>query len=72
MPELEKAAHRLSDIHAPYQIYKSDISYFSGKLEAYLRYKAIPHSTVDANNEKHACRGRKYRLQKNARGADGR
>lgn len=49
MPELEKAAHRLSDIHAPYQIYKSDISYFSGKLEAYLRYKAIPHSTVDAN-----------------------
>tara|TARA_R110002072_G_scaffold563_8_gene4465 strand:- start:1314 stop:2477 length:1164 start_codon:yes stop_codon:yes gene_type:complete len=49
MPTLEKAAHRLNDIHAPYRVYKSDISYFSGKLEAYLRYKAIPHSTIDAN-----------------------
>ncbi|MEJ6655781.1 MAG: glutathione S-transferase family protein [Pseudomonas sp.] len=49
MPALEKAAHRLNDIHAPYRVYKSDISYFSGKLEAYLRYKAIPHSTIDAN-----------------------
>jgi len=38
-----------SDSHAPYEVYKSDISYFSGKLEAYLRYKDIPHSTIDVN-----------------------
>ncbi len=30
-----------------YTVYKSDISYFSGKLEAYLRYKEIPHKLVD-------------------------
>lgn len=30
---------RDKDPHAPYEVYKSDISYFSGKLEAYLRYK---------------------------------
>jgi glutathione S-transferase len=33
-----------------YTVYKSDISYFSGKLEAYLRYKEIPHTLVDCNN----------------------
>lgn len=38
-----------TDSHAPYVVYKSDISYFSGKLEAYLRYKKIPHSVVDAD-----------------------
>ena len=32
-----------------YTLYKSDISYFSGKLEAYLRYKKIPHARVDCN-----------------------
>jgi len=32
-----------TDPHAPYLVYKSDVSYFSGKLEAYLRYKNIPH-----------------------------
>jgi glutathione S-transferase len=31
------------DAHAPYRVYKLDISYFSGKLEAYLRYKEIAH-----------------------------
>lgn len=35
------------DSHAPYILYKSDISYFSGKLEAYLHYKGIVHSKVD-------------------------
>ncbi|MCP3906587.1 MAG: glutathione S-transferase [Oceanicoccus sp.] len=33
-----------------YTVYKSDISYFSGKLEAYLRYKEIPHSLVNCNS----------------------
>jgi len=44
-----------TDKHAPYVVYKSDISYFSGKLEAYLRYKAIPHSTVEFNPEVVRC-----------------
>jgi glutathione S-transferase len=30
-----------------YTVYKSDISYFSGKLEAYLRYKEIDYKAVD-------------------------
>ena len=30
-----------------YTVYKSDISYFSGKLEAYLRYKGIVHKAVE-------------------------
>lgn len=32
-----------------YTVYKSDVSYFSGKLEAYLRYKEIPHRAVDCD-----------------------
>lgn len=32
-----------SDPHSPYTVYKSDLSYFSGKLEVYLRYKNISH-----------------------------
>jgi hypothetical protein len=36
----------LNDPHAPYLVYKPDISYFSGKLEAYLRYKKIPYSDI--------------------------
>ena len=32
-----------------YTVYKADISYFSGKLEAYLRYKEIPHTAIDCN-----------------------
>lgn len=33
-----------------YTVYKSDISYFSGKLEAYLRYKEIPHRLIDCDH----------------------
>jgi glutathione S-transferase len=29
--------------YEPYTIHKYDLSYFSGKMEAYLRYKEIPH-----------------------------
>lgn len=38
-----------ADRHAPYRVYKADLSYFSGKLEAYLRYKSIPHEAVDVD-----------------------
>ena len=34
------------DAHAPYTLYKMDISYFSGKLEAYLRNKGIAYTTA--------------------------
>lgn len=37
------------DPHAPYTVYKMDISYFSGKLEAYLRYKGVPYEPVEAD-----------------------
>ena len=40
-----------SGSHQPYKVYKSDISYFSGKLEAYLRYKQIDHQPIDVNRE---------------------
>lgn len=30
-----------------YLLYKADISYFSGKIEAYLRYKQIPHDAIE-------------------------
>lgn len=33
-----------------YTVYKSDISYFSGKLEAYLRYKGIDYTAVDCTH----------------------
>lgn len=39
----------MNDKHSPYTLYKSDVSYFSGKLEAYLRYKQIDHKPVDLN-----------------------
>jgi glutathione S-transferase len=32
-----------------YQLYVSDSSYYSGKLEAYLRYKEIPHERHEIN-----------------------
>jgi glutathione S-transferase len=38
-----------ADPHAPYTLYKADVSYFSGKLEAYMRYKMIPHQALDAD-----------------------
>lgn len=31
----------------PYTLYVFHISYFSGKMQAYLRYKEIPHDTVE-------------------------
>jgi len=32
----------------PYQVYIADVSYFSGKFEAYLRYKQIPYNRIEA------------------------
>ena len=32
-----------------YRLYVSDSSYYSGKLEAYLRYKDIPHERIEIN-----------------------
>lgn len=32
----------------PYTLYKMDISYFSGKMEAYLRNKGIAYTAVTA------------------------
>lgn len=37
--------------HAPFQLFRMDISYFSGKLEAYLQYKQIPFSRVEAHHQ---------------------
>ena len=34
------------------EIYRSKISYFSGKLEAYIRYKEIPHEIIDSSGGK--------------------
>ena len=28
-----------------YQLFIYDVSYFSGKMQAYLRYKEVPHTT---------------------------
>jgi len=41
----------VADPHAPYTLFKSDVSYFSGKMEAYLRYKGIPHVPTEINDE---------------------
>lgn len=35
--------------HSPYKVYLADVSYFSGKLEAYLRYKEIPYQRIEMN-----------------------
>jgi glutathione S-transferase len=32
-----------------YKAYVSDVSYYSGKLEAYLRYAEIPHTRIEIN-----------------------
>lgn len=40
-----------NDPHVPYTLYKSDVSYFSGKLEAYLNYKAIPHEKESVDRQ---------------------
>jgi len=38
-----------ADLRTPLRVYKMDISYFSGKLEAYLRYKRIPYQAIEAD-----------------------
>jgi glutathione S-transferase len=35
-----------NDPHAPYTAYSAENSYFCGKIEAYLHYKGIEHTTV--------------------------
>jgi glutathione S-transferase len=40
----------VSDPESPYSVYRLDVSYFSGKLEAYLQYKEIPFRRVEATN----------------------
>ena len=37
----------MNDPATPLEAYVLDVSYFSGKLEAYLRYKQIPHRRVE-------------------------
>lgn len=37
--------------HAPFTLFRMDISYFSGKLEAYLQYKGIPFQKVEAHHK---------------------
>jgi len=32
-----------------YKVYLADVSYFSGKLESYLRYKQIPYERIEMN-----------------------
>lgn len=34
----------------PYRAYVSGVSYYSGKLEAYLRYAGIPHERIEINS----------------------
>ena len=35
------------DLNAPYQLHGVNISYFTGKLEAYMRYKDIPYELIN-------------------------
>lgn len=35
--------------NSPYKVYLADVSYFSGKLETYLRYKEIPYERIEMN-----------------------
>lgn len=42
-----EASLRRKDPHGPYKVYGVDISYFTGKLQAYMQYKNIPHEVVD-------------------------
>jgi glutathione S-transferase len=37
----------MMDIHAPIRVHGLDLSYFTGKLEAYLRFARIPHTRVE-------------------------
>lgn len=38
--------------HLPLKVYVMDISYFSGKFEAYLRYKEIPYQRILADHQR--------------------
>lgn len=59
------ASKEVSKNNALYTLYKMDISYFSGKLEAYLRYKEIPHRVVECDTLSALHRvGRKTGIQK--------
>jgi glutathione S-transferase len=44
---VERGLQSLSD-HSTFELSVFDISYFSGKMQAYLRYKQIPHTTREA------------------------
>lgn len=50
----------VADPHAPYTVYKADMSYFSGKFEAYMRYKQIDHSAVDTDRECRRCHNQRH------------
>ena len=43
-------AEAVSNPEAPYSVYRLGVSYFSGKLEAYLQYKEIPFRRIEATN----------------------
>src|SRR5262245_3114301 len=55
MPSPDVVALPALDDRAPLRVYGSEISYFTGKLEAYLRYKEIPYERV-AMSAPHAVR----------------
>ncbi|MDH3211886.1 MAG: glutathione S-transferase [Myxococcales bacterium] len=42
-------------MQAPYVVYRLDVSYFSGKLEAYLQYKEIAFRRVEATRRVMQC-----------------
>jgi len=46
MSSLDVAALPALDDRTPLLVYGSEISYFTGKLEAYLRYKEIPYERI--------------------------
>ncbi len=41
----------MSTPNAPYKVYGLDLSYFTGKLEAYLRYKEIPYQREELSTK---------------------
>ena len=47
-----------------YTLYKADVSYFSGKLEAYLHYKEIPHEAEELTFKTLGELGQKTGIQK--------
>ncbi len=44
----------MSDSEAPLRVYGASISYYTGKLEGYLRYKEIPYERVTLSPKKMA------------------